>query len=360
VIVGAAFVFSPRLIKLASRKFLAGSLGFSTGVMLYVSFVEIFQKGVQGFSDGGYDDGLATTFATVSFFGGVIFMFLCDLVVHKIEASSRKRSEVDVISLTPISSVDSPCCPVDGQGEKVDEWVRRAEVEIGQQNERVKDGGFCVGLTKRKGNGVGGSEGGQSDDAGSQNPKVGKTVDKAEVTTQGGKRNSFDAPHLNDSGAIDSVNDRALVRMGLATALSIAIHNFPEGLATFVATVDDPAVGATLAIAIAIHNIPEGLCVSIPIYYATGDRKKAFLWGLASGLTEPIGAALGWAILADAMSDVLYGCMFGIVSGMMVMICIKELLPTAHRYDPKDSVVTLSVVAGMFIMALSLVLFVSF
>ena len=100
-----------------------------------------------------------------------------------------------------------------------------------------------------------------------------------------------------------SSHDRALVRMGLATALSIAIHNFPEGLATYIATVDDPAVGLTLAVAIAIHNIPEGLCVSIPIYYATGDRKKAFLWGLLSGITEPIGALFGWAVLSNSMSS---------------------------------------------------------
>ena len=147
--------------------------------------------------------------------------------------------------------------------------------------------------------------------------------------------------------------------MGLATAISIAVHNFPEGLATFVATLDEPSVGATLAIAIAIHNIPEGLCVAIPVYYATGNRRKAFLWGFLSGITEPIGAALGWAILSDKMTNLAYGIMFGLVSGMMVTICIKELLPTAHRYDPKDEVVTYCVIGGMLVMAFSLVLFVA-
>jgi ZIP family zinc transporter len=147
--------------------------------------------------------------------------------------------------------------------------------------------------------------------------------------------------------------------MGLATALSIAVHNFPEGLATYVATVDDPAVGATLAVAIAIHNVPEGLCVSIPIYYATGDRKKAFIWGLLSGITEPVGALFGWAVLSGAaMSEVAYGMMFSAVAGMMVIITMKELMPTAHRYDSKDEVVTYSFVTGMAVMALSLCLFV--
>merc|ERR1719492_294328 len=115
--------------------------------------------------------------------------------------------------------------------------------------------------------------------------------------------------------------------MGVKTAVAIAIHNFPEGLATFVATLDNTAVGATLAIAIAIHNIPEGLCVALPIYYASGGtlrgRLKAFLWGLLSGLSEPVGALIGYGIIRATGSDMnqtVYGVLFGLVAGMMVMI----------------------------------------
>ena len=145
--------------------------------------------------------------------------------------------------------------------------------------------------------------------------------------------------------------------MGINTALAIGIHNFPEGLATFVAALDDPAVGAVLAIAIGIHNVPEGLCVALPIYYATGNRRKAFMWACLSGVSEPIGALLGWIVLANTMSDDLFAILFGLVGGMMVIISAKELLPTAHRYDPEDTVVTYSMIAGMVIMAVSLVLF---
>jgi zinc transporter, ZIP family len=137
-----------------------------------------------------------------------------------------------------------------------------------------------------------------------------------------------------------------------------SLHNFPEGLATFLSTLADPKVGVILAVAIAIHNIPEGLCVAMPVYYATGSRWKAFGWALLSGVSEPLAAVLGWAVLASVFSDVLYATLFGIVAGMMVMISVRELLPTAHRYDPNDSVVTYSFIAGMFIIALSLVLFV--
>ena len=116
-------------------------------------------------------------------------------------------------------------------------------------------------------------------------------------------------------------------------------------------------MGAVLAIAIGIHNIPEGMCVALPIYYATGNRWKAFLWGTLSGLSEPIAALLGWLVLASVMTDEVYAVLFGIVSGMMVIISLKEAIPTAHRYDPEDTVVTMSVIAGMGIMGLSLMLY---
>lgn len=133
-----------------------------------------------------------------------------------------------------------------------------------------------------------------------------------------------------------------LLRMSLNTAIAIALHNFPEGLATFLSTLADPSVGFVLAVAISIHNIPEGLCVAMPVYYATGNRWKA----------------LGWMVLAGAFSDTLYAVMFGLVAGMVVIISARELLPTAHKYDPEDTVVTYFFILGMVIMALSLLLFV--
>jgi ZIP family zinc transporter len=157
---------------------------------------------------------------------------------------------------------------------------------------------------------------------------------------------------------VDHTKDSAkLMRMSINTAIAIGLHNFPEGLATFVATLNDPGVGMVLAVAIAIHNIPEGLCVAMPIYYATGNRWKAFGWALFSGLAEPFAALLGWIVLANSFNDKIYGALFGLVAGMMIIISVRELLPTAHRYDPEDSVVTYSFMAGMGIMALSLVLF---
>jgi ZIP family zinc transporter len=167
-----------------------------------------------------------------------------------------------------------------------------------------------------------------------------------------------EASHANENTQDKEEDHKKLMRMSLNTALAIGLHNFPEGLATFVATLSDPSVGAVLAVAIAIHNIPEGLCVAMPIYYATGDKLKAFGWAMVSGIAEPIAALLGWAVLANSFSDLSYAILFGIVAGMMVIISARELLPTAHRYDPEDSVVTYSFMIGMAIMAISLVLFI--
>jgi zinc transporter ZupT len=173
----------------------------------------------------------------------------------------------------------------------------------------------------------------------------------------GGSVAGAENPSIDSGPDAHPPENKKLMRMSLNTALAIGVHNFPEGLATFVAALNDPSVGAVLAIAIAIHNVPEGLCVAMPVYYATGSKLQAFGWAMMSGVAEPIAALLGWAVLANSFSDDMYGVLFGIVAGMMVIISAKELLPTAHRYDPEDSVVTYSFMTGMAIMAVSLVLF---
>ncbi len=146
-----------------------------------------------------------------------------------------------------------------------------------------------------------------------------------------------------------------LMRMGLLTALAIAIHNFPEGIATFVTAADDTMLGIAIAVAVAIHNIPEGIAVSIPIYYATGNRGKAFRWSLLSGLAEPAGALLAWWLLAPYLSPALTGVILAMVAGIMVFISLDELLPAAREYGEAHTAIY-GVVSGMAVMALSLLL----
>ena len=172
---------------------------------------------------------------------------------------------------------------------------------------------------------------------------------------------SFENPHeirnteeMGDESAIDK--NLKLLRMGMFMALAIAIHNFPEGLATFAAALSDPALGISIAVAIAIHNIPEGISVSVPIYYATGSKKKAFLYSFLSGIAEPIGALIGYVILLNFFSDFVFGILFAGVAGIMVFISLDELLPSAQKYG-EHHLSIYGLIAGMIVMAFSLLLF---
>lgn len=149
---------------------------------------------------------------------------------------------------------------------------------------------------------------------------------------------------------------KKLMRMGTFTALAIAIHNFPEGLATFTAAVSDPTLGIPIAFAIAIHNIPEGIAVSVPVFYATGSRMKAFKLSFLSGLSEPIGALVGYLVLLPIMNDIVFGMIFAAVAGIMVYISLDELLPSAREYG-EHHISIYGTISGMIVMAVSLLLF---
>ena len=147
-----------------------------------------------------------------------------------------------------------------------------------------------------------------------------------------------------------------LLRTGLFSALAIASHNFPEGLATFIGALSSPRLGIGIAIAIAIHNIPEGLAVSAPIYYATGSKRQAFWISFASGLAEPVGALVGYLFLGSSLNDMALGLVFASVAGVMIYICLDELLPSAQRLASHHHLMIGGVLAGMAVMSLSLVL----
>lgn len=154
---------------------------------------------------------------------------------------------------------------------------------------------------------------------------------------------------------ITMVEFTKLKKMGVFTALAIAIHNFPEGIATFMSAIEDPQLGFAIAIAVAIHNIPEGIAVAVPIYYATGDRKKAFKLSFLSGLAEPFGAIVAYLLLMPFLTDTMFGVIFAGVAGIMVFISLDELLPAAREYDEAHSSIY-GVVLGMLVMAVSLLL----
>lgn len=149
--------------------------------------------------------------------------------------------------------------------------------------------------------------------------------------------------------------DRKLMRIGTFTAIAICVHNFPEGIATFMSAMSDVTVGVSIAVAVAIHNIPEGIAVSVPVYYATGSKRKALAWSVLSGFSEPIGAIAGYFILTLFNTEISLGYVFGMVAGIMVYISFDELLPAAHKYG-KHHVAIYGLISGMIVIGLSLIL----
>jgi ZIP family zinc transporter len=268
--IGSVIAFTA---KRTNYRFLSVATGFSAGVMLYVSFVEIFVKGAEA---------LAATYGTLghwinatSFFFGMLLIGIVDNLIPAAENPHETHSEAETAPLH----------------DKSDRISRSTDMD-----------------------------------------------------------KTYGAHH------------HRLMRMGLFTALAIAIHNFPEGLATFLAALQDPALGLAIAVAVALHNIPEGISVSVPIFYATGNRRKAFVYSLLSGLSEPVGAGVAYLALrffaggqGGIIPPQLLGMLFGGIAGIMVYISLDELLPTSRAYGKgHDSL--LGLVAGMMVMALSLLL----
>ncbi|RKD33477.1 zinc transporter ZupT [Thermohalobacter berrensis] len=246
--IGSALAF---YTKQTNKKFLSAALGFSAGVMIYVSMIEIFAKARTSL-EAVYGSTKGYWITTIGFFAGIALIAIIDKFVPSVENPHEMRDVND--------------------------------------------------MTEEK------------------------------------------------------TNDVDLLRMGLFSALAIAIHNFPEGLATFTSTLQDTTLGISIAVAVAIHNIPEGVAVSVPIYYATGNRKKAFLYSFLSGLSEPIGAIVGYLILMRFFNDTMSGLIFAGVAGIMVYISLDELLPTAEKYG-EHHITIYGLVSGMAVMALSLLMF---
>jgi len=327
---GGALVFFPTFFKSIPQSTVLGiSLALSAGVMLYVSFIEIFAKSLDAISQvDGINDGGAAAITTTCFFFGMLICVGLECLVHWIS----KRYGVD----------HSHTCPSHGLPED-----KHAHDGCGDEC-----GGGDVPARMAKSSPPSpppspAAEGGE-----------GWRDKRVDVGSADASSVAVDVRTDAAEGDIDAAEKKRLATMGAMTALAIAIHNFPEGLATFLATVADTSVGLSLGVAIAVHNIPEGICVAMPIYYATGNKWKAFGWSLLSGVTEPIGGILGFAVLQPVFTDLVFGMIFSMVGGMMVFIVLHELLPAAHRYMNNPTKTTAWLITGMVIMSLSLVLFV--
>ena len=238
--------------KKTNTKFLSLTLGFSAGVMLFVSMIEIYPEAINYFLVAGKTEKISKLLTAISFFCGMFFIGLID----KLLPEDKNPHESKLVECDP--------CPED--------------------------------------------------------------------------------------------NSKKLMRMGIFTALAIVIHNFPEGIASFVSALGDTSVAIPIFVAIALHNIPEGIAVSVPIYQATSSKKKAFLFSFLSGLSEPIGALIGYLILMPFLNNFIFGIIFAFVAGIMVYISLDELLPSAREYGHHHLSIY-GMIIGMITMCISLLLF---
>lgn len=174
---------------------------------------------------------------------------------------------------------------------------------------------------------------------------VPKSINPAEIE---GREGDMSRSEIKDN--------KLLMRSGILVGLVLALHNFPEGMSTFFASVQSPSAGLSLVLAVAIHNIPEGIAVAAPVYAATKSRKKAFWWATISGLTEPLGALVGMGLISYVVPQSMFGLMFGLTAGMMVFIAIDELVPAAKRYQTQSHQSVYGMVAGMAVVAVSMIL----
>ena len=161
----------------------------------------------------------------------------------------------------------------------------------------------------------------------------------------------------NDIYSKNKEGKRNLMRTGILTAVVVAIHNFPEGIASFITSLRSLSLAIPTVLAIALHNIPEGIAVSVPIYHATGSRERAFLYSLLSGIAEPLGALVGYIILIPFMNDVVFGILYALIAGIMVFISFDQLIPTSNEYG-KHSLSIIGLITGMVFMGFSLWLFI--
>ena len=261
--------------KKTNQTFLTVSLGFSAGVMLFVSFVDIFPAAQASFEETLGENALLATM--LAFFCGMFLIAVIDFLIPEKDNPHEAVLVEDMVK-NPI-------------------WSK----------------------FKHARQGPGGGQG----------------------YGHGHKR--------------DEKTPQKLHRIGALMAVSIAIHNFPEGLATFTVALQGAEFALPIVIAIALHNIPEGIAVSVPIYQATGKKRKAFWWSLLSGLSEPLGAVIGYFILLPFWSPTIEGALMALTAGIMVYISLDELLPTAERYG-KHHYAIIGVVAGMIFMAVSILL----
>lgn len=327
-LVGGSIVFFPKLIQLTSSKMLAGSLGIAAGCMLYVSVAHIALHSLEGFEECGISHELSNLYATISFFSGILLMKILHKIVHKIDRRDRLPIDKWLANESAGDSNTSQDKPHqesnDACKQKTDESCVANDVETNSSN--------------------------------SPSPlqTVAENVDASGASACCNTNAKVEKlPSNRDNFQLDDEGARKLHLVGVTTAVVVALHNFPEGFATFVTALESQSMGLALAFGIAIHNIPEGICIALPIYFASKSKWKAFMWACFAGFAEPLAAFFGYLFFLNFRSDLTVAIAMGLIAGLMVAISLAELIPTAHKYDVSDQVTSNFIFVGFMIIAIS-------
>ncbi|KAJ0402387.1 hypothetical protein ATCC90586_010018 [Pythium insidiosum] len=296
-ILGGMVVFSKHLVYLANPLSLAVALSVSAGVMIFISLIEIFGKSRDAFFEGIYKEGNSS----VSEITATGHSWLLSTVCFGAGIALIYALDVVVHRLAPEHEL--------------------TEIENLEQ--------------------------------------LRESIDQHEASKEGKSPSFVEAGTPTEQQLkMDEKNRLALTRMGVLSAIAIGLHNFPEGIATYVGAIEDSSVGFALAVGIGIHNIPEGIAVAAPIYFATGSRWRGIMWCAISAAAEPIGGVIAWLAMGDGLNKTSEGVLFGLVCGIMTCICVKELWPTAFKFAKQRTyLVAIGTYAGMFIMVTSLIFF---
>ena len=107
--------------------------------------------------------------------------------------------------------------------------------------------------------------------------------------------------------------------------------------------------------ALVLHNLPEGLAVALPLYYATGSRRRAVGAAFASGLAEPAGAVLAYALVGGRLRPGFLNGLLVLVAGVMVWVSLAQLVPTALTFGGRRASAA-GFGAGVAVMAIGIAL----
>eukprot|EP00475_Leptophrys_vorax_P015300 TRINITY_DN2166_c0_g1_i3.p1 TRINITY_DN2166_c0_g1~~TRINITY_DN2166_c0_g1_i3.p1 ORF type:complete len:400 (+),score=98.77 TRINITY_DN2166_c0_g1_i3:2477-3676(+) len=312
-LIGSAFVF---LKKETVSKYIGPCLGIASGVIAWEGLVELYHEGQSRFGDYfGADSYKKSSFTALAcWVGGWVTTALIGIIGKMVRKEPMDEEDSLILMAEDMAAVN-----------------KQDQINVVPNPEVPSDLDNASELVDQP------------------KPDAAAPLEAVEIEQPKAQKKN----NMNPTG----MSKAELLETGILTAVIMFLHNVPEGLAVFLAALSGSGLGFGVAVAIALHNIPQGFAVALPIYEATGDRKKAFLWSFMSGLSQPLASLLGYFVLRDHMTDLVYGITFAYASGMMAYVCLKVLLPAAHKCDPRDKYVSWSVFFGAFIIGLSLSFF---